>query len=123
MSLRSSDWILIALFVAALAAATWGMFAGRRWAMETYGGVQAQGQWDNWRDDVKQHASAPAPVRRKVPASVEPPALVLMRDYFPICLVGALGLTAVLAGTFLFFVRGALRSPSQPFVDCSSPEP
>ena len=52
------------------------------------------------------------PVKRREPKSLEPPALVLMRDHFAVCLGLALLLSTVLFGTFMFFVRGALASGS-----------
>jgi hypothetical protein len=50
-------------------------------------------------------------VKRREPKSAEPPALVLMRDHFAVCLSLAVVLSSVLFGTFMFFVRGALTSP------------
>jgi hypothetical protein len=55
-------------------------------------------------------AQGAGPVKRRVPGSLEPPALVLMRDHFAVCLGFALLLSTVLFGTFMFFVRGAMWS-------------
>ena len=35
---------------------------------------QAQTEWDEWREDVKELEKQPYPVKRRVPKSVEPPA-------------------------------------------------
>jgi hypothetical protein len=121
VKLRPSDLLYAAIFLAALAATGWGMLRARAWAFATYGGSESQVEWEEWREDVKKNAENPAYVKRRMPKSVEPPALVLMRDYFPVCMAGSLALTGVLAGAFLFFIRGA-ASPSQPFVDRTAPD-
>jgi hypothetical protein len=83
-------------------------FYARRAALAVYGSREAQEEWDTWRDDAKAMAEAAGPVKRRIPKSAEPPALVLMRDYFSICLSLAVVLSTVLFGTFMFFVRGAM---------------
>ncbi len=68
----------------------------------------------------KQMASGDGPVRRRTPKSVEPPALVLMRDYFAVCAVISVVLCTVLFGTVMLLVRGIASTPA--FVDRSLPE-
>src|SRR4051812_7409126 len=63
-----------------------GALYGRRQALEVYGSKQAQSEWDEWREDANRMAQQPSPVKRRAPRSVQPPALVLMRDYFGVCL-------------------------------------
>ena len=75
--------------------------------------TQAQAEWDAWREDAKKMAEEPGPVKRRVPKSAEPPALVLMRDHFAVCLgLARCCCRRVLFGTFMFFVRGAMATPS-----------
>jgi hypothetical protein len=93
-----------------LAAVIGGMVHVRGMAMEIYGTPQAQAEWDAWRDDAQKMADDPSVVQRRAPKSVQPPALVLMRDYFAVCLGGAVLLSSVLFGTFMIFVRGAMQS-------------
>lgn len=121
MPLRPAETAWLIAYVALLAAVVGGMFYGRWAAMAVYGSGQAQAEWDTWREDAKEQAAGQGPVARRVPKSAEPPALVLMRDYFAVCLVIALGLSSVLFGTLVFFIRGALSSGG-PFVDRSPPE-
>jgi hypothetical protein len=116
-----SDLIWLALYIALLAAVVAGLFEGRRRAMAAYGTDEAQVQWDTWREDAKSQAEGKGPVARRVPKSAEPPALVLMRDYFAVCMVIAVALSSVLSGTLVFFIRGALANPTT-FVDRSPPE-
>jgi hypothetical protein len=121
VKLRLSDLIYLIILLVALTATGWGMVRARAWAFQTYSGSESQIEWDDWREDVKKQADNPTFTKRRMPKSDQPPALVLLRDYFPICLTIALALTGVLTATFLFFVRGAI-SQSQPFVDRSPPE-
>jgi hypothetical protein len=83
-------------------------------ALEVYGTPEAQAEWDAWRDDAKKMAEEPSVVKRRAPKSIQPPALVLMRDYFAICLTIAAVLSSVLFGTFMVLVRGAISSRHAP---------
>ena len=95
----------------------------RRAALETYGNEQGQAGWDRWREDVAKDAKAFAdvesgtrtadgvdlpPVKRRVSKSSEPPALVMMRDRFVVCLIAALLLSGAMMGSVLLLIRGAL---------------
>ena len=97
-------------YAATLTIVAYGMVHGRSAAMQIYGTSEAQTEWDAWRADSKKMAEQPGVVKRREARSVEPPALVLMRDYFGVCLAGALLLSSVLFATFMLFVRGALQS-------------
>jgi hypothetical protein len=121
ISTKPSDLIWFALYVALVAAVVGGLVYARSRVMTSYGTDQAQSEWDTWREDAKSQAEGKGPVARRVPKSAEPPALVLMRDYFALCMVIAVALSSVLFGTLAFFVRGAL-STSSTFVDRSPPE-
>jgi hypothetical protein len=116
----SLAWLLAWLTVMALVSA--GVSYGRWQALQTYGTSQARAEWDSWRSDARKMAQGPGPVSRRPPSSPEPPALVLMRDHFAVCLSLALVLTTVLFGTFMVLVRGAL-SPGSRFVDRSPRRP
>jgi hypothetical protein len=107
-------------YVLVIACVLGGLIYARQLALSTYGSQVAQEEWDAWRDDAKKMASSDGPVRRRMPKSVEPPALVLMRDYFLVCMTIALVLCTVLYGTIALLVRGIARTPT--FVDRSLPE-
>ena len=89
--------------------------------LSVYGTPAAQHDWNEWRDDAKKRATGAGPVKQRVPKSAEPPALVLMRDYFAACLGLALLLSSVLFATFMFFLRGVLSGRGG-FVDRSPKE-
>jgi hypothetical protein len=101
-------------YMALLSLVVGGLAYGRSQALSIYGSKEAQNEWDTWREDAKQMASEAGPVRRRVPKSAEPPALVLMRDYFVICLGLAVVLSSILFATFMFFVRGAMGTNALP---------
>ena len=104
----SIPWLLAYLAVMALVIG--GLIYGRQRALAIYGSEEAQAEWDARREDAKKLASDTGPVKRRVPKSAEPPALVLMRDHFIVCLAGSLLLTSVLFGTFMVLIRGALAT-------------
>jgi hypothetical protein len=56
------------------------------------------------------------PVKRDVPKSEEPPALVLMRDFFGVMLAGALLFTSMLYWILAWFLTGIWTS-KQPSLD------
>lgn len=118
----SSPWlrrvVYLLIYAALLSAVTWGMSRGRQWALRSYQGEAAREQWEEWRDVARKQADGEGPVRRRVPNSAEPPALVLMRDYYYQCLGGALLVTSALAFSMLFLFGGMLRQGSwQPLED------
>ncbi len=91
-----------------------GMLYLRVEAMAVYGTAEAQAEWDAWREDATKMAKEPNLVERRAPKSEQPPALVLMRDHFGVCLSISLVLSSVLFGTFMMLVRGALSSRHAP---------
>jgi hypothetical protein len=108
---RGRAWVIwLPLYVATLALVTWGMFTGRKYAVELYGTPEAQSDWDQWVEDVREEGGE-GPVRRRVPRAPRPPALVLMQDQFVTCLVGALVLSSAMFATVAFFVHGVLTGP------------
>jgi hypothetical protein len=51
---------------------------------------EAKANWQGWRTKAAQDDGMRSPIQRSVPRSAEPPALVLMRDYFTAVIVGLL---------------------------------
>jgi hypothetical protein len=121
-SLANLLWAIA--YLAVMAAVIWAMLTVRGDVSAAYGTQAAQTEWDDWRHDAKKMASGAGPVKRREPKSAEPPALVLMRDHFAVCLGGSLLLSTVLFGTFMFFIRGAFATaPRTPTPDSRSPAP
>ena len=112
MKFKLIDLIWLMLYAAVLATVTGALLRARYDALATFGTTTAQTEWDQWRSEAKDMAMGAGPVKRREPKSLQPPALVLMRDHFAACLGLALLLSTVLFGTFMFFIRGALQSRS-----------
>jgi len=105
-------WLLA--YAALIALVVAGVFYGRQVALAVYGSAEAQAEWDAWRAGAAQLAESSGPVKRRVPKSAEPPALVLMRDHFAVCLGGAIVLSTILFGTFTLLFRGAMQTDPGP---------
>jgi hypothetical protein len=95
-------------YAALMGVVTWSMFAARDRAIEQLSTPQSVAQWQAWREDVQQQQATPGPVQRRVPKSSEPPALVLMRDYFAVSLFGAMLFSTALYWVIAWFVTGIL---------------
>lgn len=108
---RRTKWILWGLSYVALVVAVAGtMFWLRKNVLAQYGAPQSIADWQSWRADVEREKENPGPVERRVPKSMEPPALVLMRDYFGVSLTGAVFFTSLLYAVICWLVIGALAS-------------
>ena len=111
---RSSGYLSYAvygaLYLLVLSGVVGGCLYARSWAVSVYGTPEAQAEWDEWRAGAEK-LSTEGPVKRRVPKSDKPPALVLATTYFGVCLTIALLLTTVLFATALYFVQGVLHSP------------
>ena len=113
-----ADLLWLTLLIAMLAAVAAGMFYVRDSVLQS-AGAESQEDWEAWREAVKEGQAETGPVQRRVPKSNEPPALVLLRDHFAVCLTIALVLSSVLFGTFVLFARGVMNSPT-PLVNSPS---
>jgi hypothetical protein len=97
----------------------WSLLLARNWALAELATPSSMEQWQEWRDDVRVQQAEPGPVQRRVPKSNEPPALVLMRDYFGVSIIGAVLFTSVLYWVIAWFIMGMLRPTSNHGFDLS----
>jgi hypothetical protein len=111
---RLSNCLVVAIagYIGLIAAVCWSLATARQWALAQLATPESIRQWEAWRDDVRRQESEPGPVRHRVPKSAEPPALVLMRDYFFVSLVGAVLFTTLLYWLIAWLVRGILSAPT-----------
>lgn len=98
----------LASYVAVIGAIVAGMFAIRNRALASLDNPAARAEWQAWRNEAAKQA-ATGPVRRRVPKTAEPPALTLMRDFFPVMLGGSLFFGSVLFVLIAWAARGAFR--------------
>ncbi len=96
----------LALMTAVIGAMLWQ----RQQVLATMSTSTALEEWKTWREDVIAQQSKPGPVERRVPKSSEPPALVLMRDYFTVSLLGATLFTSLLYWIAAWLITGALST-------------
>lgn len=99
-------------YVAVMGAVVWMVLAARQRVLSQMNTPQAQAEWETWRQTVRDQADS-GPVHRRVPKSSEPPAVVLLRDYFGTCLTAAVLFSSLLFGVIAFLLQGALRSGGQ----------
>jgi hypothetical protein len=85
------------------------MFWLRQSAVADWSSPKAIADWQAWREDVRQQQTTAGSVERRVPKSDKPPALVLMRDYFWVMMVGAVLFSSMLYWIMAWFVTGILK--------------
>jgi hypothetical protein len=90
MSRPALAWIIVLIgYLAVVVGVLLGFQSARDWAHTALSNPQATEEWQDWTSDEATRAASPdQPVRRRTPKSAEPPALVLLRDYF-VAVVGA----------------------------------
>ena len=110
--------LICVTYVATLVGITRGMLAIKRQTTHQFGSDQAQAEWEQWRERARRDSHGSGPVKRKIPKSVEPPGLVLMRDHFNVCLVagllfGSLLYAMLIFGVMVLFIKNP-RPPNDP---------
>jgi hypothetical protein len=66
---------------------------------------EARAQWQTWRE-APPNQNTDGPVRRRPPATAEPPALLLMRDHFMMVMSGSLLFSSLLFAAIMMAARG-----------------
>lgn len=109
MAFQRKKYVLIAtaIYAILLVALVWGLFAMRQNVLRDLDSADARGDWQAWRSEVEREQKQPQTVARRVPKSAEPPALVLMRDYFVTCVVGAVVFVSLLYWAVVGLAIGA----------------
>ncbi len=108
-----SKFVVVALVIwlATLTGVTWLLFLVRANTLASLDSEQAQQAWLKWKqNEADQSESGTEPVRRKVPKSDEPPALLLMRDRFAPLLAGALVTWSFFFGFSALVLHGLLHA-------------
>jgi hypothetical protein len=100
-------WILGYVVLIGVVAGT--MFWLRQSAIADWSSPKSISDWHAWREDVREQQITRGPVERRVPKSDEPPALVLMRDYFAVMMFGAILFSSLLYWLMAWFVTGIFR--------------
>jgi hypothetical protein len=118
MKSQNAGWRFVLIgaigYVVMVVSVVWSLAAARQSALATLATEQSIDDWQTWRNDVRRQQTEPGPVARRVPKSAEPPGLVLMRDYYAVCVTGALLFTSLLYWILAWFLRGMLKGASSP---------
>jgi hypothetical protein len=101
LNLANLGWTL--LYIALVVVIVWQVSELRTSMLAQLSTPEAQADWEKWRADT----TKPGPVARREPKSTEPPALVLLRDYYSVCLGTALFFSSLLFLVTMLLVRGA----------------
>ena len=107
-----SIWIWLIVYALLMAAAIGLLAAARSWTLKTLSRQEARSDWEAWRAAAQKQTGRQGPVMRRVPRTAEPPALVLMRDYYGTCVAAAVVLLSALYVTLMILVRGVLGGGS-----------
>jgi hypothetical protein len=107
-------------YVALIVGVVWGMQVTRAKTIASLSTPQAQADWQAWREAAAKQSEA-GPVRRRVPKGDVPPALTLMRDYYPTLLTAGVFFSSVLFILFAWAVQNAFRkAPAYTIAEKSS---
>jgi hypothetical protein len=104
-------WLWGIGYVVLQVSVVWWLLSAREWARAELTKPASAAAWEAWREDVRADQGRPASVQRRVPKSIEPPALVLTRDYFGVSLVGAVLFSSLLYWVVAWFVTGIVTTP------------
>jgi hypothetical protein len=99
---------ILAVYLALVAIVIVGMFLLRQSVLANLETPQAQSDWNKWRMEASAQDGTHGPVQRSAPRSAQPPALVLMRDYFAAILVGLLLPVSALYGFIAWIACGVV---------------
>jgi hypothetical protein len=101
-------WIIwTPLYVVLIVAVVAGLWYARREALAIYTTPAARAEWQKWVAEAQRQERGEGPVRRRAPRTDQPPAAILMRDYFLTCLAAALLLVTALFWSLAFMMHGA----------------
>jgi hypothetical protein len=115
---RRGNLLWLAAYVVVVTGVVLVMLQVRRVTLRSLNTPEAQAEWNAWRESPP-NVRTDLPVRRHPPSSDEPPALILMRDYFPVMMAAAVVFGSLLFTAIMIAARGALwRDHDRP----SSPE-
>jgi hypothetical protein len=103
--IRTGLLLFLAGYAVLLVIVVAAMLQVRRTTLATMGTPEAQAEWQAWRESEPNQRDD-LPVKRRPPKSTEPPALVLMRDYFPVLMSAAIVFSSLLYVALAIAARG-----------------
>jgi len=108
---------LLVAYVVTMVAIFIGLLALRRHALPTLSTRAAAVDWQDWRESAEKLEGSEGPVQRRAPQVIEPPALILMRDHFGVCVATVVASGSLLFAVTTFAVRSMLSTNVSPIRD------
>ena len=107
--------VFLVLYVAFLVGAVSTVYWARGWAQRTLGTPEERARWETFREEMARQAETKEGlVEHKPRQSPEPPALVLLRDYFGTCLAATVVFGSILYWMLAFAFRGSFLPSGRP---------
>lgn len=104
--------VLYGLF---LLVAVGSLLLTRHWALTTLGTPEELAHWEDFREEMARQAETKQGlVEHKRRKSPEPPALVLLRDYFGTCVAATLVFGSLLYAMLAFAILGSFLPSGRP---------
>jgi hypothetical protein len=98
--------LCLAIYSAGVAGILLGLASIRASTIAELSTSEQQAHWQKWKSDAARQDGTTGPVARREPKSDEPPALVLVRDHYPVIIVASLTFYTFLFALAIFLGRG-----------------
>lgn len=108
--LTTANLITAVVYIALIGGLVISFSRAANWAESNYQSEQAFENWEQWRQEAKEQSQGKGPVKRRVPKTEAPPALILVKEHYYSLLTISIVLSTALYATFAFFVRGVFLS-------------
>ncbi len=106
---RAATWFWLAAYLIAMTGIVLLVLQVRRTTLRDMGTPEAKAEWQAWRES-EPNQSDTGPVKRRPPTTAEPPALILMRDHFPVVMTAAVLFSSLLFAALGIAARGVFSS-------------
>lgn len=109
-------WATLIVYIALMAVAILALVRARdRYVFESATRLDSPervAEWQEWRAQAARQSKddSPGPVRRREPKSKQPPTVVLLRDYFPMCVAAVFTFGTLLYAVTILLLRGMFTS-------------
>lgn len=105
---RRAHGIWLAIYCVTILAVIGLVLQVRKTMLREMATPEAQAEWQAWRGAEANQDGGP--VRRRPPSTVEPPALVLMRDHFTVVICGSVLFSSLLFAAIMMAARGVFAA-------------
>ena len=98
-------WLVV--YLATIAALVFIILETRQRTLASFDTDEQRGYWTHWKSEAQQVGqSHKNPVEHPEPKADEPPALLLMRDHFPVVMTAGVLFGSLLFGMTMVVLRG-----------------